>query len=148
MTPRVQRIVQVASVVLIAIVAVVNVVQAVRRTPPQPRVPAVVTPPVAMRQEARLARVRDALRARGVTSPLGYIGDLPVADWPADYHGMEDYTLGQFALAPWVLDAHAERCTWAVANLRTGDPARRVPATFRVVVDFGGGLLLLKKATP
>ena len=148
MTARVQRIVQGASAVLLAIVAALNGLHALRRTPPQPRVPAVVTPPAAMRQEVRLARVRAVLQAHRVTSPLGYIGDLPVAEWQADYHGMEDYTLGQFVLAPWVLDAHAEKCTWAVANLRTGDPARRVPATFHVIEDLGGGILLLKQATP
>jgi hypothetical protein len=148
MTPRVQRIWLVATVSVIAIVAAVNVVQALRRTPPQPRVPARVTPPVAVRQEVRLARVRAVLQEHGVTSPLGYIGDLPVTEWQKDYHGMEDYTLGQFALAPWVLDAHAENCTWAIANLWTGDPARRVPPAFRVVEDLGGGVLLLKKATP
>jgi hypothetical protein len=148
MTARAQRIGQVVSVAVIAIVAVVNMVVTVRRVPPQPRVPAAVTPPVAMRQEVRLARVPAVLRAHGATSPLGYIGDLPVAAWPADYHGMEDYTLGQFALAPWVLDAHAENCTWAIANLRTAEAAQRLPATFRVVADLGGGVLLLKKATP
>ena len=133
---------------LIAVVCGVNLAHVVRRMPPPSHSPTVESTDVVMRHEKRLAAVRRALDARNVPGTIGYVADLLPAELGADTSAMEEYFISQFALAPRVLDRQPSTRRWAVANLHTKSAAERVPAGFRVVEDFGAGVLLLEQTTP
>src|SRR5688572_17884671 len=90
---------------LIAIVAGLNLVGVVRRIPPPARHASTAGVDAVMRQERRLAGVREALQAHGARGVIGYVTDLPPAQLPHDPAAMHEYFLSQFVLAPWVLEA-------------------------------------------
>ena len=133
---------------LIASVAGVNLVEVVRRVPPPARHARTSGVDAVMRQERRLAGVRDALRIHGARGVIGYVTDLPPAQLPHDPAAMQGYFMSQFVLAPWVLEAKFADCAWAVANFPSSPAADRVPAGFRVVQEFGNGVLLLQRTAP
>ncbi len=137
-----------ATLVLV-LVALTNLVQAVRHVPPPP-IPVPGRPPanIVVRQEQRFAAARQALSARGVRGVIGYVADLGPPQLAADHRAMEDYFTAQFALTPCILDPHLRGRRWAIANVRTKTLADRLPAGFRVVEDFGGGVALLEQITP
>ncbi len=133
----------------IAIVAALNLLQAVRHVPPPPiAVPGRPAANIVLRQEQRFAAARRALESRGVRGVIGYVADLAPSQLSADHRSMEDYFTAQFALVPCILDPKTEDRAWALANLRTKTLAERLPAGFRLVDDFGGGVLLLQKGGP
>jgi len=105
-----------------------------------------------MRQEARLAPLHKALRRRAVRGTLAYtlayLSDLPAAQIAADPPGMEECAPTQFALVPWVLDARNADGLRAIAHLRRTRPEARRPSGFRIVNDFGDGVLLPRKGNP
>jgi hypothetical protein len=105
-----------------------------------------------MRQEARLAPLHKALRRRAVRGTLAYtlayLSDLPPEQLAADRPSMEDYFLTRFALVPWVLDARNAEGLRAIAQLRRTRPEARRPSGFRIVKDFGDGVLLPRKGNP
>lgn len=136
------------STLIVLASCIMNLVAVVRQVPPPPRTPAAVPRNVAMRLEQRLADVRAALRDRTVPQVIGYVADLPAEQLAGDFHGMEELFLTQFALAPWVVDARAERPAWLLANLQRAATAERVPAGFEKVADFGPGLSLWRRAGP
>lgn len=133
---------------IIAIVAGVNLFDLARRMPLPARGPVAQNGDVAMRHERRLAGVRKALRSHAAHGLIGYVTDLPPAELPNNDAAMQEYFLSQFALVPWVLEADFTQSAWAVTNLRTKSRADGLPAGFRVVKDFGGGVLLLRKTEP
>jgi hypothetical protein len=133
---------------LIAIVAGINLAGALRRVPPPARHAATPAGDVVVQQERRLAGVRDALRDHGARGLIGYVVDLSPAQLPADPTAMQEYFLSQFVLAPWVLEPKVDDCAWAVANFHESAPAERIPAGFRIVQDFGRGVMLLRKDPP
>jgi hypothetical protein len=133
---------------VIAVVAAFNLGQVVRETPPPSRIPPEVPANPVMRQEQRLAAVRGALQRHGVRGKIGYLGELPADRIAGDFHASERYFLTQFALVPWVLDVHLERHGWAVANLGERSPAEPLPGNFKIVEDFGAGVLLLRQPPP
>lgn len=135
------------AILAMVVVAAVNVAAALRRTPPAPRVVARAHNAV-MQHEERFAAVRGALEARAVRGTIGYLGDLPPEQMRADWRAMDQYFMTQFALVPWVLDADVARFEWVVTNLRRANAGERVPPDLRVVHDFGGGVLLLRRAKP
>ena len=135
--------------VVVAVVTALNLVQAVRHVPPAPV--AVSGRPAAnlvLRQEQRFAALRHALETRGVRGTIGYVGDLAPPHMAADHRSMEDYFTAQFVMVPWVLEPNSEGCRWAMTNLRMQPAAGRLPVDFRVVEDFGGGVVLLRKGGP
>ncbi|MSU50865.1 MAG: hypothetical protein EXS37_17550 [Opitutus sp.] len=136
------------SALLLAVVCGTNLIHVVRRTPPLPRFPTGVAANAAVRNEQRFAALRRALPTHGVRGTIGYVADLPPAQLAADAHGMAEYFLAQFTLAPWVLDARLTEGRWAVANLHAAHPTERMPAGFSLVEDFGDGVLLLQKGAP
>lgn len=101
-----------------------------------------------MRQEARLAPLHKALRRRAVRETLAYLSDLPPAQIAADPSSMEEHALTQFALVPWVLDARNVDGLRAISHLRRTRPEARRPRGFRIVKDFGDGVLLPRKGNP
>lgn len=133
---------------VVAIVCGINVADTARRLPSPSRVPAAVPANVVMRHEQRFAAVRPALRAHGVSGIIGYFSDLPPAQMRADARSMEAYFLSQFALAPWILDANSDRCTWAIANLLRAAAAERIPPGYGIIEDLGDGVLLLRRSAP
>lgn len=133
---------------LVAIVGAWNVAATARRVLPAPRAPTAVPANVVVRHERRMASVREALATHGVRGTVGYFADLPPAQLRGDAAGMETYFLSQFALAPWILDATAEQCEWAVANLQRVGARERVPDAYRIVHDGGDGVLLLRRSAP
>jgi hypothetical protein len=133
---------------IIAIVSAVNLVGTVRRVPPPSPLATGATENIVMRHERRLAGVRRAFEARQIHGTIGYVTDLPPDQLAANPAAMEAYFVSQFALVPWVLDARIGECRWAVTNFHGDNAAARVPATFRVVEDFGDGVLLLEKGAP
>jgi hypothetical protein len=133
---------------IVILVAVANVVHTAQKTPPPPVDSSAGPADPVMRQEQRLAGLRGSVEARGLRGTIGYLGDPPTGRPAEDARGVEDYFLTQFALAPLVLDGEAERHEWIATNLRGAAPLARVPAGWKVAEDFGGGVLLLKKAAP
>jgi hypothetical protein len=133
---------------IVMLVAVGNVVHLAQKTPPPPVESSAGPSDPVMRQERRLAGLRGSVEARGLRGTVGYLGDFPPGRGADDARGVEDYFLTQFALAPLVLDGDAERHEWIVANLRSAASSARVPAGWKIEEDFGGGVLLLKKAAP
>lgn len=97
--------------------------------------------------DARFQELRTALPARGV---VGYLGDpAPVGPTPGERGAasllhFKRYLLAQYALAPAVLIEGTEP-EFVVGNFDPGHvpPA---PAGFRVVRDFGQGLVLFRRA--
>jgi hypothetical protein len=133
---------------IVILVAVGNVVHTAQKTPPPPvDSPAGPADPV-MRQERRLAGLRASVEARGLRGTIGYLGDSPPGQAAEPAREVEDYFLTQFALAPLVLDGDAERYEWIVVNLQSAASSARVPAGWKIEEDFGGGVLLVKKAAP
>ena len=132
---------------MVALIAVcgVNVLATVRRVPPPSRMPAPTSVNAVMRQEKRMAKLRQALHRHGARGTIGYLTDVPAAELAAQPHGMEEYFLTQFALVPWVLDARKLEGEWLVANLRASPLAERMPAGFRNVEDLGSGVWLLQR---
>jgi hypothetical protein len=137
---------RVGAMMVVVVMAVVNVVHIAQTVPPPPREsPGAAIDPVT-RHERRLAALSANVGARGLKGTIGYIGDLSGSRLAGDARGVEDYYLTQFALVPLVLDSNPEPHEWAVANLRTTIPQTRVPGSWRIVEDFGEGVLLLRKA--
>jgi hypothetical protein len=101
-----------------------------------------------MRHERRFAAVHAALETRGIRGTIGYLADLPPDQMREDPAAMQEFFLTQFALVPVVLDADVAHFTWTVANLHAVQAADRLPAGFRIVEDFGDGVLLLRKENP
>jgi hypothetical protein len=135
----------VAGLIIIGVCAM-NLVQLVRRVPPPSRTWSVAdAPDPVMPQERRFVGVRAALMKHAVTSPLGYVTDLPPAELAADSAAMREYLISQFVLAPWVIDAKSGDCAWVLANFRTTSAKPQPPDGFRIVEDFGGGVLLWRK---
>jgi hypothetical protein len=132
---------------VIAIVAVTNVVAVLRRTPTLPRHPA-FRADVVLRHEQRLGGVRAALARHGARGVIGYVTDLSPEKLTANEAAMQEYFLTQFVLSPWVLEAKFEGCAWAMANFGASPSPHPVPIGFRVVEDFGRGVLLLQKLPP
>jgi hypothetical protein len=130
---------------IVAAVCVINLAQTTRRVPPPPRYGTNLPANSVMRHEQRFARLREALKAHRVRGTIGYIADLPIERLRADAAAMEEYFLSQFALIPVLIDANVESHRWAVANLHSAKPADRVPTGFRIVEDFGDGVLLLRR---
>lgn len=137
-----------AGLAAVVTLAIVNVAHTIGRVPVPPLVASAGPPDAVVAMERRLARLRFTLERRGLRGPLGYVGDRPGTQVLDEPQTTADFFQAQFVLAPAVLDLSVERREWAVANLRAGDPRSRVPAGFVVVDDFGGGVLLLRKAAP
>ena len=130
------------------VLAIVNVLAVARRVPVPSLVASAGTPDAVVAMERRLGRLRFGLERRGLRGPIGYVGDRLGTKVLDDPQTTADFFQTQFVLAPAVLDLSVERREWAVANLRAGRPREKVPAGFAVVEDFGGGVLLLRKAAP
>lgn len=137
-----------AGIGAVVVVALVNLMHATGRTPVPPLVASAGEPDALMRQERRLAALRRSVESRGLRGVVGYVGDLPGTRVLDEPQTVTDYFQTQFVLVPLVLDLNTEHCEWAVANLRRGPAAERLPPGFGVVEDFGGGVLLLRKAVP
>lgn len=136
------------TLLIVVVVAVVNVVQTAQTVPPPPAdAPSAAIDPV-RRQERRLAALHERVRAHGLTGVVGYIGDPPGGRLLEEENSVADFYLTQFVLVPLVLDAQPEAHEWAVANLRATTLQTRVPSGWRVVEDFGDGVILLRKAAP
>jgi hypothetical protein len=137
-----------ATLGLVALVALVNLIFTAQTTPP----PAVASPAgpsdPTLRQERRFARIRAAIRDRGLKGTLGYVGNVPPSQLRADAGAVEAYYRAQFALAPVVLDPAAEREEWMVADLTPANPGWKAPRGWRVEQDFGDGVKLLRKEAP
>jgi hypothetical protein len=133
---------------LIVVLGAINLAQTIRRVPPPPRYAPRVPADVAMRHERRFAAVHAALETRGIRGPIGYLADLPPDKMREDPAAMQEFFLTQFALVPVVLDADVAHFTWTVANLHASSATDRLPAGFRIVEDFGDGVLLLRKENP
>jgi hypothetical protein len=133
------------ALMIVAAVALWNVVHGARSVlPPPVESPAWSGDPVT-RQEGRLGRLREAIRARGLKGTVGYVDDLPVGRMGEAEFGVQDYYLAQFVLVPLVLDPEPEPHEWAVANLRTSSWATRGLERWSLVEDCGAGVLLLRK---
>ena len=131
------------SLLVLVVVVSVNLVETARRVPPPSRSFAIPADPV-MQQEQRFGALLAALKAHGAASPIGYRTDLSPDALAADSTAMREYLTSQFVLAPWILDARNQNCEWMIGNHRANaTPA--VPDGFRVVEDFGRGVLLLRK---
>ena len=133
--------------VLLAGVSVVNLMHVARRVSPPARVIEETVNPV-LREEQRFAKVVAKLHEHHVPRTVGYLADQPPEKLRADKRAMEEYFITQFVLAPWVLDANSTAFEWIVVNLRQAALAERLPAGFRVVEDFGHGVLLLRRSSP
>jgi hypothetical protein len=136
------------AVVAIVVVGGINLVHALRRVPPAPHYAPVVPTNNVVRHEQRFAGMRAALKTHHVRGTIGYLADLPPERMRENAAAMEELFLTQFALVPVVFETKVETCTWAVTNFHTASPAERLPPGFRVVEDFGGGVLLLRKEIP
>jgi hypothetical protein len=137
-----------AALLLVVVTAVINVLHMAQKVlPPAQDASAAATDPVTC-SERRFARLRERVRELHITGTVGYVGDMPGDRLTADARAVEDYYLAQFALVPLVLDLNADVHDWAVANMRTTAPAARVPVGWKIVEDFGAGIILLRKATP
>lgn len=99
--------------------------------------------------DRRFAPVRGALSAAG---RIGYVGDpppdsrLPNGSSAALLH-FRRYLLAEYALAPVILIDHDTTSDLVLGNFDPGD-ARAAPAGFRVVRDFGDGLVLYRRVAP
>ena len=132
------------AMMIVVAMAVVNVVHIAQRVPPRDSSGTAIDPVI--RHERRFAALYRSVGVRGLKGTIGYIDDLSGSGLTEDARGVEDYYLTQFALVPLVLDPSPEPHEWAVANLRTTIPQTRVLASWRIVEDFGAGVLLLRKA--
>jgi hypothetical protein len=81
------------------------------------------------------------------TAEIGYISDLPLTDTA----GSTAFVAAQYVLAPRGLVLAGRATTeWAVGNFaRPGDfGARGAQAGFRMVRDFGSGVVVYRRAKP
>ena len=143
-----RKIWQIAAILAVAAVAVSNVIHVVRRVPPPPGPGAegdsldLVT-----RNERRFAALRDAFRRRDFHGRIGYVEDGPEAVVPVELVNA-DYAAVQYAVLPLMIDPYFEHYEWVIANYRAPVPAPVIPPGHQIVEDFGGGVLLLRKAAP
>lgn len=86
--------------------------------------------------ERRFAELREALPARGV---VGYVNDAGNAF--ADLDALQEYFMTQYSLAP-VIVVNSVDLPLVVGNL-SGDVSGRLGDRFRVLHDFGSGVVLL-----
>jgi hypothetical protein len=135
------------ALMIVVAVAAANLRHVAQAVPPPPADSPVAAADPVTRQERRLAALHQELKTRGLQGPVGYVDEPTDRRQPKDLRAVEDYYLTQFVLAPLVLDPDAARHDWAVANLRSDIPAR-APDGWRIEQDFGGGVLLLRKALP
>jgi hypothetical protein len=98
-----------------------------------------------MAQERRFAALRTEILRRGITGAAGYFSDVPKEKVFGEFATVSEYYQMQFALAPLVLDLNTEHHPWAIVNHRT---AATLPPGFKVVADFGQGVLLLEQIPP
>jgi hypothetical protein len=133
---------------ILAALSAFNLVQLARRTPRAPHVAPRVPSDIAMRLEKRFGPLRTVLQEHHVTGTIGYFGDLAGEQLRNDPVAIKEYFVTQFVLVPVVLEADSETCTWAVTNFHRTDPAALQRAGFRVVVDLGDGVRLLRKEAP
>ena len=98
------------------------------------------------RADRRFAALREQARVHGITGTVGYLEDAAPAASIRDAD--VDYFFAQFALLPLVLDANLSGAQWAVGNFRAPLLPNSIPATWRVVEDFGSGVLLLRRSEP
>lgn len=132
----------------VVVVALVNLRALVERFPPAaPYADAAANDP-AIRQEQRFAALRADLKARGLRGDVGYRGDVPPDRLFPDATACADYYLAQFTLAPFVLDPNFAAHNWCVTNFRTLPASARPLPGWRIVQDFGDGVLLLRKERP
>jgi hypothetical protein len=131
----------------VAAVSIANVVSNAHRLPPQRgALPSAANPPV--RQEQRFGPMRGELESRGVAGTIGYLCDIPNDGVLAAERIREDYYLAQFSLAPVVLDASAAPHDWAIASLHGYLAKEHYSGDWKIAVDQGDGVLLLRRAGP
>jgi hypothetical protein len=136
-------VLRVGWLVVLAAAGVANLAYNAKNVAPvKPWLPSVMSGPV--RQEHRLADLRNALAMRNITGKIGYIGDVASSHMETDDRGVEDYYLAQYTLAPWVLDTKADGYALAIANLASDRP-ERLSGQWQTVENFGDGVLLLRK---
>ncbi|HZZ20880.1 MAG TPA: hypothetical protein VFE25_16010 [Opitutaceae bacterium] len=129
----------------VAAVCVANVVGVARRGPSVSGVSSWDHDPV-VAARMKYARVREALSAKGVSGPIGFIDDLPPGV-DAD-PSVQDYYLAQLWLAPLVLDEKSLGHDWAVMSLHPGRLAAPLPAGWRKERDMGNGVWVLRRVAP
>ena len=142
------RLWRAVSLLAVVAVAALNVIHVVRKVSPPPTADApdwmvdYVT-----RCERRFAKFREHARARGVTGAIGYVESLRGSD--AALREVEpDYFVAQFVVLPLLLEPqNTARHRWALGNFLT-PPPHALPAGWRVVEDFGDGVLLLGTTAP
>jgi hypothetical protein len=143
-----RQILPALAAVSIVTVALTNLLDLTQRVPPAALEisGAVASSDPAMRQERRLAKLRESAKAHGISGAVGYLDDAPVGS-PVDAPPrVQEYYLAQFALVPLVLDRVAAAHPWAIANFFTARRAIAVPPSWQVVEDFGDGVLLLHQS--
>jgi hypothetical protein len=146
-TSRVARAWHAATLTFVGVVATANVIHiAGKLTPP----PTVEAPDVRLdyvtRCERRFAAFRQNARIRGLSGTIGYVENWH--DGESSSHEIEaDYFIAQFALLPLILDHNLGGHEWALANFRTSTPPD-LPVGWRIVENFGQGVLLLGRSAP
>ncbi|MBZ5605570.1 MAG: hypothetical protein LAO79_25000 [Acidobacteriia bacterium] len=94
--------------------------------------------------ETRFSAALDALPASGV---VGYLSDMPIGE----NVGSIAYMAAQYAVAPRaIVPIDKLRAEWALGNFaRPGNFAERgAQAGYRIVRDFGNGVVVYRKAQP